>query len=634
MGFITDLYDELAEEHGNPKELLGTKFPLRRCSEEIRKLIFENDDFQNLMSDKNIDSKNFENIDDAEYRGFLNKMLPNNNQNVKNWLGLNPSYNAISLSRENAIRILFTLEVSNIKRANQFILKACGDDAYALYARDYRDLIYKFCLQRGFSFETAEELISEHKCIEMSSFELLRDILLDLSVPDVEIDKVIWESFYDDGYIKNKKGEIIKDQKGENKKKIDGAKRCIESFYKINNNKADVAIRDKAISQYAKDLSDEDSYILLLYVFKEVLSVDKPQAIQFVKTILWEDFYQNEVKSVKNVIHGFCKRNSNSKNFEDVAVVKYMNNYKLFKDTIHELGEENGFFSEAKAFVAAVDWENFYENERKNSIAKIRDFCQMYGLSSDIASSFIKKYGVRLDNKNKGTHLFNKESGDIVDIPCLRRYLEQNKHIFGTYRRTAYEKFRFYWQRIVNPSEIIGEKEDFETFSFDDVYGHLVQVGEALSEEDHVDLLPNRRDWEQRIKDSKARDMLLSSVQKIIKDNAVIDDSTLKDIKNKKSQVMRKYLIWVFMYTWGSPIHDFEKPTYALNKELEACGYPTLDSRNPFDFIVMNTMFYESRLEFLKQEDSLTNEQKKELEEDAFSALEQIKKVLKEFYDI
>jgi hypothetical protein len=58
--------------------------------------------------------------------------MPDKRTNIRQWLGLDEGYDAISISRENAMQILFALGVDDILRANQFILRSCGDGAYAL----------------------------------------------------------------------------------------------------------------------------------------------------------------------------------------------------------------------------------------------------------------------------------------------------------------------------------------------------------------------------------------------------------------------------------------------------------------------------------------------------------------------
>jgi len=76
-----------------------------------------------------------------------------------------------------------------------------------------------------------------------------------------------------------------------------------------------------------------------------------------------------------------------------------------------------------------------------------------------------------------------------------------------------------------------------------------------------------------------------------------------KNNKNKHiTQVKRKHLIlmWLLLYggrpdfgDYGEPQDVFEECITTLNFNiLEPCGLSTLDPRNPFDWLVINALYY------------------------------------------
>lgn len=635
MGTLTKLYDELLKECGNPLEYLGIdkieEFPVRNCSEEIRKLVFSNEDFQSRLRSKGIVSNAFDDIDIPEYRRFLNKVLPGHAMQITNWLGLNPRQNTISISRDSAIKLLFALKVADIKEANSFILRVCGDEAYVLYARDYKDLIYKFCLQNSLGMGRAIQLIDDHRYIEMNQFELLKSIMADLGETfgkpeeaETVIANIKWDKFYQN--------------------EVKGGKEAIHRFCEERRKHGNTEPTERLIERY---MSNYDSLRDIIY---ELFGEEKrEEAKEKIIKIDWGEVHKYEGKKGRDVIVDLCNKLDYCKRIENFATLKYMKNCKVFTDVIFELAEEYGAMNEAKAFISAIDWFDFYKNEGKRGISKIHEFCRQNGIDEDARDEAVEKYRKKLESKNKGTLVFNNESGIIHTEEDLREYLEQNKHLFGMYRRTAYERFRYYYEQIVNP---ITEKIDFgcghpdklyEDMSFESFYDHLVSVGDA-------ERLPGSEEWKARI-EHNAIHQALSVMQRIIKANSVIDDTRLKEIKNNKEQVMRRYFVWVFMYSWGDIIDDAQKPIDALNDELVMCGMPRLDSRNPFDFIIMNAMYHERRIRHLewriekleaKKERSeeecqkLNNSKKvlKKLSKLDFFAIDEIKKVVKDIYSI
>ena len=590
---ITSLLLEKAREHGDPLELLGKEFDFLNRTEEIRKLVFENVDFKERVSSKNIHYDYFDDISVDEYQSFLNSLNFTSPANVRNWLGLNPENNVPFLRRTSAMQILFALGVEDIARANQFILRSCGNEAYAFYSRDYKDLIYKFCLQNGLSMSCAESLIEEHKYIELGSYRLLKGILSEMSDPDTDLIQLVWENFYTDGYAretvyekdqngkeKRKNGKktpkrdennkiitVIKtDDSGNPKKIIAGGESFIKIFCKLYSLDADKKkakkIRDISISKYKSDLKDDTAYITLKSVLKSFNVCDDKQIEAFIEEVLCDDFYKNEVSSGKAVIHRFCVKAGFNHTGEEAAVKKYT-------DTIDEI---------------------------------------------------------------KRTSVFDEKSKELKNVDDLKIYLDDNQNQFGMYRRTAYEKFRYYYE-LVAPKESNFDVEENERI-FGEIYNHMMSIDDDVNDCSLFERLPNYTEWNEKIGQNELRNSTLSIVQKIIRDSgAVIDDSKFKDMKNFKEQIQRKYFIWIFMYTWGE-MSDYQTPMLSLNEELTACGFPILNSRNPFDFIIINAMYRESIIEQRKSDKSLPENERRKLMSINFSAIDGIKKVVKDFYSI
>lgn len=75
--------------------------------------------------------------------------------NVNNWL----SGKAKALTKESALKIAFALQM-NAKEASWFLMQSCWLDG--LYMRDYKDIIYRYCLDEKLEYKQAEALIEQH----------------------------------------------------------------------------------------------------------------------------------------------------------------------------------------------------------------------------------------------------------------------------------------------------------------------------------------------------------------------------------------------------------------------------------------------------------------------------------------
>jgi hypothetical protein len=75
--------------------------------------------------------------------------------NVNNWL----SGKAKALTKESALKIAFALQMS-AKEASWFLMQSCWLDG--LYMRDYKDVIYRYCLDGKLEYKQADALIKQH----------------------------------------------------------------------------------------------------------------------------------------------------------------------------------------------------------------------------------------------------------------------------------------------------------------------------------------------------------------------------------------------------------------------------------------------------------------------------------------
>lgn len=631
MGTKTRALYEALQEQGDPLELLGKEFELLNCTDEIKQLVFENDAFKKMIFDKGIQYKTFEDIDAREYRRFLNKLKFTSYTNLTNWLGLNPNKNSPTLERANAIKILFALRVRDIARANRFILRSCGDEAYVFYSRDYKDLIYKFCLQNGYSISDAEHLIKKHSYIERSSYMLLQCILSEWSDINFDMIQLVWETLC---------GGSVEISKDEGRKAINAF--CIQ--YGIDAEIRTARERTNivaAINKYDNQVTINNSYNLLKSILLEFSVCDDVQTVGFIEAFLCDKFYQNEISSGKRVIGNFCETS------KDIITQKY--NAKIVKqetninDAINLLQSillEVFVCDEAQITELIGD----IETKKKTVDEKINEL--ICGFCNRVEKIIVQKYTDKFED-NKSTSSFNEDTYDLKNKAGLEKYLRDNQNQFSMYRRTAYEKFRHYFDLLLKEYGIPQGIED-QSYKY-------YEAGKPVKDEDGLyDELNLEGIIDEIINDGiNQDDATLTIIQRTLtapinkSEFAPINKSELKDMKNFKEQIRRRYFIWLFMSTWGTNDNyenDYRDPRDAiecLNEELADCGFRMLHSRSPFDYVVLNTMFYCYRVENLELgRKVLSDEENEKLEKETFDLVEEFspfdefKKIIKTFYDI
>lgn len=124
--------------------LIQEDFPIRTTSEEFQKVINNSAQRLGIPPEKLIEDK-------------LKPML--GGQNIRNWLR-----GKVAISRDSAIRIAFALSMK-VEEAEQFLRHSCGYDGF--YFRDYRDIIFAFSLDKGYSHSKAIEIISGFSTLDI-----------------------------------------------------------------------------------------------------------------------------------------------------------------------------------------------------------------------------------------------------------------------------------------------------------------------------------------------------------------------------------------------------------------------------------------------------------------------------------
>ena len=116
-------------------------YPIRTTAEELRKMI-ERKAGENNTS-----------VPDLEKD--LSKAVGLNN--FKNWK------NGTPISRESAIKIAFALHM-DYEEADLFLTQSCWHEGF--YLRDYKDIIYRYCLCHDLGYEKAISMIKKHTALD------------------------------------------------------------------------------------------------------------------------------------------------------------------------------------------------------------------------------------------------------------------------------------------------------------------------------------------------------------------------------------------------------------------------------------------------------------------------------------
>lgn len=236
---------------------------------------------------------------------------------------------------------------------------------------------------------------------------------------------------------------------------------------------------------------------------------------------------------------------------------------------------------EAEEFLRYSCFEDgFYERSYKDLIYL---FCLKNKLGFQKAQEIIKKYNY-LDKPNEDAKDFSPETTltqflkkgfeELETEEELGFFLGDNKDILGNYNRTAYTIFIDLYDMVVFDIQYFKSEEEREKFARKEV-----SIGDICAK--FRDLFPERGNTE------------LNLISQMVEQD-VPNRERLPAVVKKEAKLPRKYLILFFLLARECEGDDYDDRINELNASLSDCGMPLLDSRNYFDWIIMNTIYASS----------------------------------------
>ncbi len=208
-----------------------------------------------------------------------------------------------------------------------------------------------------------------------------------------------------------------------------------------------------------------------------------------------------------------------------------------------------------------------------------------------------------LSPKNKDdsslTGLVRQNAEHIASASELEEYLRQSQEQLGSFHNTAFSLFREYLNILCAP--------EINDLLYPD---KKISVREVTAAYLHEALIPR---FKKAVKGT-AETQVLSALQRDIQQNWP-DEVALSRMLHRKTDVTRKTLVLLFLATDGAvpcdgpdgdlleEDEDFESRYARLNATLCDCGFAPLDSRSPFDWMIIycmcieEAMFIDSQIE-------------------------------------
>lgn len=208
-----------------------------------------------------------------------------------------------------------------------------------------------------------------------------------------------------------------------------------------------------------------------------------------------------------------------------------------------------------------------------------------------------------LSPKNKDdsslTGLVRQNAEHIASTSELEEYLRQSQEQLGSLHNTAFSLFREYLNILCAP--------EINDLLYPD---KKISVREVTAAYLHEALIPR---FKKAVKGT-AETQVLSALQRDIQQNWP-DEVALSRMLHRKTDVTRKTLVLLFLATDGAvpcdgpdgdlleEDEDFESRYARLNATLCDCGFAPLDSRSPFDWMIIycmcieEAMFIDSQIE-------------------------------------
>jgi hypothetical protein len=224
------------------------------------------------------------------------------------------------------------------------------------------------------------------------------------------------------------------------------------------------------------------------------------------------------------------------------------------------------------------------------------------------------------------------ENSSITCPDDLRAFIRKNEKLFGSYRMRAYSKMMELYSQIKSSieDEYIGTdiaESDAEEWLADDneyeIDETMVGVRSVISQEDLLKMLSSGiSELKTKIKSTGLGNGLSAVIRKHVVENipgraewsGTINQRADKDTGAIRG-VDRKLLILIWLSSYdgsldGDPDADdegflgfagnpdttpeqaFDNHVEALNGILSEYGFPVLDPRHPFDWVILNTLHY------------------------------------------
>jgi len=194
-----------------------------------------------------------------------------------------------------------------------------------------------------------------------------------------------------------------------------------------------------------------------------------------------------------------------------------------------------------------------------------------------------------------------------LEEEALLAFLEEEQSRLGTLHNTAYQLFTSYWNLLKRGYSEEGIEALFKEMNREEKQKAKIPVdgdigphrSEQITARDILETYLYRKlvPVQERGK-SKTADVF-SAIQRNIRQNWP-DESSLSKMEARKQDISRKTLILLFLATDGTDSDFSEYDDEAdsademflsiytrLNLMLSDCGFPQLDPRNPFDWIIL-----------------------------------------------
>lgn len=175
----------------------------------------------------------------------------------------------------------------------------------------------------------------------------------------------------------------------------------------------------------------------------------------------------------------------------------------------------------------------------------------------------------------------------LADEAELEAFLSDASRQLGVYHNTAYSLFMDFLELLGLP-QLNDSLPDVKAMSMRDVIATYL----------HNSFIPRMR--RSSGKDSASEQLVLSALQRDIRQNWP-DEATLSRMIHRETDVSRKVLVLLFLATDGGDSqygdlsdqdsNDLFQDMYErMNSMLSDCGFAPLDSRAPFDWMVLYCM--------------------------------------------